>query len=188
MKAGLVADLIVAALIIINLALCTRMGFVRCIVKYFSVILSFTVAILTAAPLANFCDEKFGWGTAVANWNIPFLSGSTLLKLLVGIAVFILMRLICMLFDKFLAHLKDKLKAVNIIDRILGTVFGAIVAILELTFLFMLIDQLGWESALSLTEDGGGFLAYRLFEFCRNYMFGIVGELFAAGAAGTPKI
>jgi len=188
MKAGLVADLIVAVIIIVNIAICTRMGLVRCLIKFFSTILAFSVAILTATPIANFCENKFGWGTAIANWHIPFISGETLLKLLIGIAVFIVVRLVCMIVDKILAHLKDKLKAVGIIDRILGTFFGALLALFELTFAFMLINQMNWTSALSLTADSGGFLAFRLFDFCRTYMFDIISKIFAASASSTPKI
>ena len=188
MKAGLVADLIVAVIIIINLAICTRMGLIRCLLKFFSSILAFTVAILTAVPIANFFSSKFGWGAAVAKWNVPFVSGETLLKLLIGIAIFVLVRLVCIIIDKLLSHLKDKLKAINIIDRILGTVLGGILALAQLTFAFMLINQMGWAASLSLTVDGGGFLAYRLFNFCRDYMFEIIGKIFAFTSSATPKI
>ena len=188
MKAGLVADLVVAVIIIINLAMCTRMGLVRCLLKFFSSILAFSVAIMTATPIANFCETKFGWGTAVANWNIPFISGETLLKLIVGVAMFVVVRLVCKILDGILAHLKDKLKAVNIVDRILGTVFGALLALMELTFAFMLINQMNWTAGLSLTADGGGFLAWRMFDFCHNYMFDIISKIFALGASSTPKV
>lgn len=182
MKAGLVADLVVAVIIIVSIAICTRMGLVRCLLKFFSTILAFVVAILTATPVANFLNNKFGWANAVAKWHIPFISGETLFKFLIGIAIFILVRLGCIIIDKLLAHLKDKLKAINIIDRLLGTVFGALIAMFELTFAFMLINQMGWASALSLTADAGGFLAYRLYDFCRTYMFDIVGKIFSATA------
>lgn len=188
MKAGLVADLVVAVIIIVNIAICTRMGFVRSILKFFSTILAFSVAVFSATPIANFLDSKFGWGATVANWNIPFVSGATLLKLLVGIAMFVVTRLVCIIVDKILAHLKEKLKAVNIVDRILGTVLGIISALFILTFAFMLINQMNWTVALSLTADGGGFLAFRLFDFCRDYMFDIFGKIFAMTASSTPKI
>lgn len=188
MKAGLVADLVVATIIIVNLAICTRMGLIRSLLKYFSSILAFSIAIMTASPIASFCENKFGWGSAVANWNIPFISGQTLLVLIVGVAMFIAVRLVCKIIDGILAHVKDKLKAVNLIDRILGTVFGALVALLELTFAFMLINQMNWTAGLSLTADSGGFLAYRLFDFCRDYMFNIVSAIFSFGASSTPKI
>lgn len=188
MKAGLVADIIVAAIIVINLIVCTRLGFVRCVLQFFSTILALSVALLSATPIANFCNKNWNWTAAIEKWHIPFISAETILKLLIGIAVFVLVRLVCILIDKLLRHLKEKLKAVNIIDRILGTVFGCIAALFELTLAFIIINQFGWASALSLTADAGGFFAYRLFEFCRTYMFNIIGKIFAMASASTPKI
>ncbi len=188
MKAGLVADVIVAILIIVNLIICTRRGFVRCVMATFSTILALAVAILVAGPLAHAFDSKYGWVDAIAKWNVPFISAETLLKLFVGVGVFIVVRLICILVDKLLQLLKEKLKAVNVIDRILGTVFGAVAALVELTLIFLVIDTLNWTSALSLTADSGGYFAYRIFDFCRDYMFNILTSVFSATASATPKI
>ncbi len=187
MKAGLIADIIVAVIIIINIAICTRFGFVRCVLKCFSTVLAFTVAMLTAAPIANFLDSKFGWYAAIDKWNIPFISEQTLLKLIVGIAVFVLVRLVCILLDKLLRHLKEKLHAINIVDRIFGSVFGIIAALVELSLIFMLINTFGWQSALSLTADSGGYFAYRLFDFCRDHVFNIIGSIFAAASEAIPQ-
>ena len=170
-KAGLIADIVVAILIIINLVICTHKGFVRCLISSFSTILAFAVAVFSAGPLATFFENKFGWETKIANWHVPFVSARVLLCVFVGIAVFVGVRLICILLDKLLQALKEKLKAVNVIDRIMGTVFGLFSALVELTFLFMLIDQLGWTANLSLTADAGGFFAYRLFNFCHDHLF-----------------
>ena len=94
MKAGLVADIVVAIIILINLLVCTRMGLVRCVLKFFSTILALITAMLTVTPLTNFFDSKFHWVDAVEKWNVPFISAETLLKLLIGIAVFVIVRLI----------------------------------------------------------------------------------------------
>lgn len=188
MKAGIVADIVVAIIILINVIVCTRLGFIRCVLQFFSTILALTLALLCATPLANFCDNQWGWCSGIDNWNIPFIGSHTLLKLMIGIAIFVITRLLCKLLDKFLKHLKEKMNAVNIVDRILGTVFGALAALIELTLAFMLINNLGWTSALSLTPEAGGFFACYLFEFCRNYMFDLLGHIFAIAAASTPKI
>lgn len=188
MKVGLVADIIVAILIIINLIICTKRGFIRCVMATFSTILALAVAILVASPLAHAFDSNWGWIAAIEKWNVPFVSAETLLKLFVGIAVFVVVRLLCILVDKLLQLLKEKLKAVNIVDRILGTVFGAVMALFELTIIFVVIDTLNWTSALSLTEEGGGYFAWRLFDFCHKYIFNILTHLFGAAAAATPKI
>ena len=188
MKAGLVADIVIAIIIIVNLIVCTRCGFIRCVLKCFSTVLALAIALLTAVPLTNFFDKQFGWVAAVQKWNVPFIGAKTLLSLMVGIAVFVLVRLLCLLVDKFLKMLKEKLQAVNVLDRILGTVYGMLAALVELTLVFMLIDQFGWESFLSLTPDAGGFFAYRLFEFCQKYTFNLLSNVFAAAAAATPKI
>ena len=188
MKAGLIADIVVAILIIINLVVCTHKGFVRCVLSSVSNILAFVVAILAAAPLANVCESNFGWETAIAGWHVPFISAHTLLCLFTGIAVFIVVRLICLLLDRLLQVVKQKLKAVNIIDRILGTVFGAFAALVELTFIFLLIDQFGWAEGLSLTQDGGGFLAWRIFDFCKNYLFDLLNQVTSAAANTLPKV
>ncbi len=188
MKAGLVADIIVAILIIANLIICTRRGLVRCIMATFSTVLALAVAILTASPLAKFFDSHYGWLAAVEKWNVPFISAETLLKLMIGIAVFVIVRLICILVDKLLQLLKEKLPAMNVLDRILGTVFGVFAALVELTLVFLLFDALNWAGTLGLTADGGGYFAYHFFNFCHDHMFGLLTNVFAAAAAATPKI
>ncbi|MBO4726776.1 MAG: CvpA family protein [Clostridia bacterium] len=184
-KAGLVADLVVAVMIIINLIICTRKGFIRCVISSVSTVLAFAVAVFAAAPLATVLENKFGWETKIANWHVPFVSARILLCLLVGIAIFIGVRLLCILLDKLLQIVKQKLKAVNVIDRIMGTVFGLFSALVELTFIFMLIDQLGWTANLSLTADAGGYFAYRLFNFCHDYLFDIFGKVVVAASEYT---
>lgn len=188
MKAGLIVDIIVAIMIIINIIVCTHRGFIRCVMSSISSILAFAAAVFAAAPLANTLENKFGWETAIANWHIPFVSAHTLLCLFAGIAMFIVVRLVCILLDKLLQVLKEKLKAVSVIDRILGTVFGVFAAFAELTFIFLLIDQLGWASTLSLTADGGGYFAYRIYEFCQKYLFDIFTKVASAASEYTPKI
>jgi len=185
MKAGLIADIIVAILIIVNLIVCTHKGFVRCVISSVSTVLAFAVAVFTAAPLATLFEEKFGWETKIATWHVPFVSARVLLCLFVGIGVFVGVRLICVLLDKLLQLLKQKLMAVNVIDRILGTVFGLFAALVELTFIFLLIDQLGWTANLSLTADGGGFFAYRMFNFCHDYLFEIFNKVARAASENT---
>lgn len=182
MQAGLIVDIVVAIFIIINLIVCTHRGFIRCVMSSISTILAFAVAVFTATPLASLCENNFGWETAIAGWHIPFVSAHTLLCVFVGIAVFIAVRLICIILDKLLQALKKKLKAVGVIDRILGTIFGACAAMVELTLIFMLIDQFGWASAISLTADGGGYFAWRLYEFCQNYLFDLLHKVIGAAA------
>ncbi len=188
MKFGLIADIVVALFIIINLVVCTRRGFIRCVMSSVSSVLALAIAIFTAAPLANLLESKFGWEAAIAGWNVPFVSAHTLLKLMVGIAVFIIVRLICIILDKILQALKNKLKAVGVIDRILGTIFGAFAAMAELTFIFLLISEMGWEGTIGLTVDGGGYFAFRLFEFCREHLFDLFKFVTSATSELLPKI
>lgn len=182
MRAGLIADIVVAILIIINLVVCTHKGFIRCVMSSVSTVLAFAAAFFGSAYLAKFCEARFGWETAIANWHVPFISAHTLLCLFCGIGIFIVVRLLCVLLDKLLQVIKEKLKAVNVIDRILGTVFGLFSAMVELTFIFLLIDQFGWADNLSLTADGGGFLAWRIFDFCKNYLFDLLTQVTNAAA------
>ena len=188
MNFGLVADIIVALFIIINMIICTHRGFIRCVMSSISTILAFAVAIFAAKPLANFFESRFGWEAVIAQWHLPFVSAHTILCLFMGIAVFVLVRLVCIILDKLLETLKQKLKAVGVIDRILGTVFGVFFALVELTFIFLIINQFGWASALSLTADGGGYFAYRLYEFCRDYLFDIYINVASAASDLTPKL
>ena len=188
MNAGIIADIVIGVIIILNLIVCTRCGLVRCVLHCFSTVAALVVAMLTAGPLAKLCDKQFGWGDAVAKWHVPFISASTLLKLMVGVAVFIVVRLILGLLGKLVKGLKEKLPAVNVVDRIFGTLFGVVAALVELTFVFMIINQFGWQSGLALTEKAGGYFAWRLFEFCEKYMFNIVTSVFAAAADSLPQI
>ena len=187
MKFGLIADIVVAIVIIINLIVCTHRGFLRCVMSSVSTILAFAVAIFAAKPVANFLDNRFAWEAAIANWHVPFVSAHTLLCLLTGIAIFVAVRLLCVILDRILQALKKKLKAVSVIDRILGTVFGAFMALVELTFVFLLINQFGWAANLSLTADAGGFFAYRLYEFCRDHLFDVYINVASAASDFTPK-
>ena len=188
MKAGIIADIIVAIIIIVNLIICTHKGFIRCVMSSISTILAFAVAIFSAVPLAKFCENKFGWETAIAKWHVPFISAHSLLALFVGIAVFVAVRIVCVIIDKILQAIKEKLKAVGVIDRILGFVFGIIAGFTELTFIFLLINQFGWADNLSLTADGGGYFAWRLFEFCRDHLFSIYNKMVGAVSDLTPKL
>lgn len=188
LKAGIIADIVVAVLIVINLVICTHRGFIRCVITSFSTVIALVVAFLSAAPLAHFLESAFGWETAIAKWNIPIVSAGTLLTLFSGIVVFIVVRLVCILLDKLLQSIKEKLRAVNILDRILGTLFGLLAAFVELTLIFLLIDSLGWTEAFSLTESGGGYFAFRIFDFCKKYLFNLLTSIVAAAAANTPKI
>lgn len=185
MKIGLIVDLVVAIFIITNLVICTHKGFIRCFMSSISTILAFAAAVFAAAPLAKFLDAKFGWEAAISNWHIPFIGAHTLLCVLTGVAVFVAVRLLCLLLDKLLQAVKAKLKAVGVIDRILGTVFGAFSAMVELTFIFLLIDQLGWAAGLSLTADGGGYFAWRLFDFCKTYLFDFLTKVTNAASEYT---
>ena len=188
MKIGLIADIVVAIFILISLIICTHRGFIRCLMSSVSSVLAFAVAVFASAPLANLCESKFGWEAAIAKWNVPFVSAHTLLRLMVGIAIFIAVRLVCIILDKILQALKKKLKAVGVIDRILGTVFGAFSAMVELTLIFMFIASMNWAANVGLTADCGGYFAYRLFDFCQAYLFNIVQFMMDVAAATTPKI
>ncbi len=184
---GLIADIVVAIFIIINLIVCTHRGFIRCVMSSVSSILAFAVAILASGPLAALLENKFGWETAIAKWNVPFISAQTLLRILVGIGIFVVVRLLCVILDKILQAIKKKLKAVGVLDRILGTVFGGFFALAELTFIFMLVDHLGWAETLQLTEQAGGYFAYRLYDFCREHLFELFEFLTSTASAMTPK-
>lgn len=187
MKIGLIADIVVAIFILVNLIICTRRGFIRCLISSVSSILAFAVAIFTAAPVANLLDEKFGWEAVIATWNIPFISAQTLLCLLTGIAIFIAVRLVCIILDKILQAIKNKLKAFGVLDHIFGAVFGAFFAMVEITFIFMLIEHLGWVTTVGLTSDAGSYFAYRLYDFCREYLFEFVTFMTGMISAMTPK-
>ena len=188
MAAGLIADIVVAVLIIINLIICTKVGLIRCVLKCISTIVSLALAILFATTLAKFLDGQFDLVAKIETWNVPFISAGTMLSLFCGVAIFVFARLVCILIDRLLSGLKEKLKAVNALDRILGTVFGFFAALVELTLIFMLIESFGLVETLSLTADAGGYFAYRLYDFCHEYLFAFLSEVFAAAADMTPKV
>lgn len=188
MHAGYIADIVVVLLIIVTVLICTKRGFIRSALHYTSPLIALLAAIFTAGPLATWLDHQFGWGAAIAGWNLPLVSASTLLTLLVGVAVFIVSRLAMLLVDRLLRAVKEKIHAVNVIDRWLGCLFGLVVVVVELTGLFMLIDSLGLRSFLQLTPEAGGVFAHQLFTLCQDYVFPVIYSWFSALSSSMPKI
>ena len=188
MAAGLIADIAVVIFAAVMIILCTKRGFLRSLLRYTSLIVALVVALLGAGPLASYLNEQFGLGETIASWHIPFISAGTLLTLLTGVLLFLVVRLVLILLDKLLQAVKEHLRAVNAIDRILGTVFGALLALIELATLFMLIDALGWQEFLQLTPASGGYIAHHLFTFCKEYVFNIITSICAAAATSIPQI
>lgn len=188
MAAGLIADIVVVIFAAVTIFLCTKRGFLRSLLRYTSTIVALVVALLGAGPLASFLNTQFGFGETIASWNIPFVSAGTLLTVLSGLLLFLVVRLVLVILDKLLQAVKERLHAVNVIDRILGTVFGAVIALIELAMLFMLIDALGWQEFLQLTPASGGYVAHYLFTFCKEYIFNIITAIYAAAATSIPQI
>lgn len=188
MKAGLVADIIVALFIIVITAICAKRGFIRSILRMTSTFLALLIAFFAASPLANLLDRKFDLLTKVADWHVPFLTANTLLCLLVGAGIFIVARLLFIILDKLLQFVKEKIKVVNVTDRVLGVVFGLVLSTIYLTIIFMLADSLKLTTVLQLTPESGGYVAPYLFKFFKAHIFPIVGVIFNAVSATLPKI
>lgn len=188
MAAGLIADIVVVVFAAVMIFLCTKRGFLRSLLHYTSMIIALAVALLGAVPFANFLNNQFGLGEIINSWHIPFVSAGSLLTLLSGIALFLITRLLLIILDKLLQAAKEHLRAVNTIDRLLGTVFGAFMALIELTAVFMLINALGWQEFLQLTPASGGYIAHHLFTFCKDYIFEIVTAIYAAAVNNIPQI
>lgn len=188
MKAGLVADIVVVLIVVVITAICTRQGFVRCALRLTSTVLALLIAFFTASPLANFLDRKFDLVSKIATWKVPGLTAQTLLSLMVGVGVFIVARLLFILLDKFLQYIKEKVKAVNTVDRVLGTVFGLLLSVVCLAVLFMVTDALSLTAVLQLTPEQGGFFAPYLFNFFKQHIFPLVGVFFGAVSDAIPKV
>lgn len=188
MKAGLIADIVVAVFIIIMTVICTKRGFVRSLLRCTSTILASVIAIFATAPLAGFFDRKFGWVAALDNWHIPFVSGRTLLCLLTGIGLFVVARLLFIILDKLLKYVKNKLAVVNVVDRILGFIFGLLLSGLTLAIVFMLINALSLQKFLQLTPESGGYYAHYLFTFFKAHIFPLVSAWFGTVANALPQV
>lgn len=188
MKAGLIADLVVAVFIVIVVAIYTKRGFLRSVLGMTSTLLALLAAYFIGSPLANFLDKQFDLVTKIATWHVPLLTPRTLLRIMVFAGVFIIARLLLILLDRFLKYIKEKIKTVNIIDRILGALLGVVMAVVYLTVIFMLIDALGLTSVAQLTKASGGYVAHYLFAWLKEHIFPLVGVVFGAVSDLLPKI
>lgn len=184
MTAGIIADIVVALAILIAVVICTIRGFLRSVLKCASTFVSLLTVIFATAPLAGWLDRQFNLCATIATWNIPVVSSNTLLYIMTAIGLFLAVRLALMILDKLLAFVKDRVKTINVIDRILGFVFGVVLVSVELTVLFMLIDALGLATALQLTPSSGGYFAHHVFAFFKGHIFPIVNQLFSSVGGG----
>ena len=80
--------------------------------------------------------------------------------------------------------MRDRVKTIKAVDHVFGFVFGVVVATVELTVLFMLIDALGLASALQLTPSSGGYFAHNVFAFFKAHIFPIVNQLVSSVGGG----
>lgn len=188
MKAGLIADLIVAVFVVIVVAVYTKRGLLRSVLGLTSTLLALLIAYFACSPLAGFLDKQFTLVEKIANWHVPFLTPETLLRVMTFVGLFIVARLLFIMLDKFLKYIKEKIKAVNVTDRVLGFVFGLVMAAVYLTAIFMVIDWVNLTTVAQLTKDSGGYFAPYLFAFLKEHVFPLVGVVFGAVSDLLPKI
>jgi uncharacterized membrane protein required for colicin V production len=111
-------------------------------------------------------------------------TGNVALFLMTFVGLFITIRIIMIFVDKFLAKIKDSSKAIDFLDKVLGVLFGTLMASIYLICFFFTVDSLSSTRVLEnlpqwlqLTEDGGGFYAWRLYEFCIENVLPVIKEM-----------
>lgn len=187
MTAGLIADIVVGLFFLIAIIICTIRGFLRSVLKYASSFVTLLTVIFATGPLAGWLDQQFDLTTKIATWRVPVVSPNTLLFVLTAVGLFLVVRLLLLLLDKLLAFVKEKVKTVNVVDHCFGFVFGVLVAVVELTVLFMIIDALNLTNALQLSTSSGGYFAPYVFSFFKDHIFPVVTQLFSLVGDNFPK-
>jgi uncharacterized membrane protein required for colicin V production len=190
----MIADALLLIILLVNIFWGYKRGFMRGALGLVTSLVSLIAAFLLAKPVSVLLDNNFNLVEKITPWldeHAGFLSnflnenqGKVMLFLLTLIGLFIIIRLILIIADRFLRKLKDSSKAVDFLDKTLGTLFGLFMATVYIAILFFAFDSLASISVLAnlpkwiqLTEDGGGFIAWRFYDFTVNNILPVIKDM-----------
>jgi uncharacterized membrane protein required for colicin V production len=178
----MIADIILIFIVGVNLFWGCKRGFLRSALKMVTSLISLVIAFFLAKPVAegildknwNLTEKIAPWIKNNAGWVTRFLGenyGKITLWLMTFIGLFIVIRLVLIIVDRLLSKIKEGMPVVNFLDKTAGFFFGVVMAAVYILGLFWLFDALSsidflkdlpkW---LQLTEDSGGFVAWRVFK------------------------
>ncbi|MDR1917691.1 MAG: CvpA family protein [Christensenellaceae bacterium] len=190
----MIADALFLIILFINLFWGYKRGFMRSALRLVTTVASLVISFLLAKPVALLLDSNFNLVEKITPWldeHAGFLSnffkenqGKVTLFLLTFVGLFIAIRLALIIVDHLLRKLKDSSKAVDFLDKTLGFLFGLVMAAVYIIGLFFTFDSLASISVLSdlpkwvqLTEDGGGFFAWRTYEVTVNHILPVIKDM-----------
>jgi uncharacterized membrane protein required for colicin V production len=168
-----------------------KRGLIRSVLHWASTVISFVAAFFLTKPAAGFLNGQFGWEESLDNWinsSLKFLSGAVsgkiLLTIITAISLFIIIRLVLLILDKWFKHIKDSIKVINTLDRFLGFFFGIAVAFITIISLYMTVDMLSnidllkdLPTWLQLTDGSGSKIAAPAYGFSKEHIFPIVSSI-----------
>ena len=177
-----IADIILIFIVGISVFCGYKRGFLSSALKMVTTLVSLVIAFFLAKPVAegildknwNLTEKISPWINDHAGWVMRFLGenyGKITLWLMTFVGLFIVIRLLLIIADRLLAKIKENMPVVNFLDKTAGLFFGIVMAAVYVLGLFWILDALSsinflenlpkW---LQLTKDGGGFLAWRVFQ------------------------
>jgi uncharacterized membrane protein required for colicin V production len=177
-----IADIILIFIVGINLFWGYKRGFLSSALKMITTLFSLVIAFFLAKPVAEGILDKnwqltekiSPWINDHAGWVARFLGenhGKITLWLMTFVGLFIVIRLLLIIIDRLLGKIKENMPVVNFLDKTAGFFFGIVMSAVYILGLFWVLDALSsinflenlpkW---LQLTKDGGGFIAWRIFE------------------------
>jgi uncharacterized membrane protein required for colicin V production len=177
-----IADIVIGLIVLICVVVGTKRGFVRSVLLIVATALSLTAAFVLTKPAATFLEEKFGLAAGMEGWL--GISGGVWLTVLTAVSIFILVRLVLIILDKCFRRIKENIKTINALDRLLGFFFGIAMAGVIAVGLFMIINALHDASILAdlpiwcqLAGDSGSFVAAPFYAFSVEHIFPVVNSV-----------
>jgi uncharacterized membrane protein required for colicin V production len=174
----MIADVVVVIIVLVNLIIGFKKGFLRCLLGIATTLVSAIVCVFLAKPTASMLDNLFDLSPKFQEWMNGFLGANTgwyALLLISAVGLFILLRLILIIVDNAVMHIKETMPAVNFFDQALGLFFGLILSVIYLTGLVMSVEFLAGIPFLAditkwLQVDGesGSIIAYPIYDFIKT--------------------
>jgi len=120
-------DIAICIFFFVCLIIGWHVGFMRAVVGFFATFISLAVAIFTARPIAGFLSNLVGMNNHFIN------------ILIVGVVVFIFLRVTFWFVSRFISKIKDKSQGIDTIDKFAGLVLGVAKFVLGMITFFSII-------------------------------------------------
>jgi len=140
-------DIAICLILGLFLFLGWRTGLLRGLIGFVASTAALIIAIFNAKPLAKFLDKQVNLANHLG--DLTGGNGKFISTLVCGVIIYILIRLLFFIISKVIKNVKEKSKAIDTIDKVLGLVLGTAKFLLVLCMVFIPIYLL---SSISFIE------------------------------------